>query len=167
MGDLRMTFDDRGFIRSCANAERIFAEEMTTAVRTASLRGEAESKAIVRNKGRIDTSALINGIGQLPIRRSGRGVAGGWAASAEHSLVNEKGRRPGRPMPPVGALLPWMARHGIPAEAEFVVRRKIGRDGIPGIWFMRDGRAKVRPLFRREVAAATRRAIRRIAGGGR
>lgn len=32
--------------------------------------------------------------------------------------------------PPPGALLEWMKRHGIPAEAEFLIRRKIGTEGI-------------------------------------
>jgi hypothetical protein len=46
--------------------------------------------------------------------------------------VIEFGRTPGKKMPPKGALLGWMARHGIPEDREFVVRRAIGRDGIPG-----------------------------------
>jgi hypothetical protein len=45
--------------------------------------------------------------------------------------VIEEGRRPGAKMPPAGALLPWMARHGIPDDREFLVRRKIARDGLP------------------------------------
>lgn len=44
--------------------------------------------------------------------------------------VIEYGRTPGKKMPPKGALLGWMSRHGIPASAEFLVRRKIGKEGI-------------------------------------
>lgn len=48
------------------------------------------------------------------------------------ALTIENGRRPGSKMPPPGALLGWMSRHNIPAEAEFVVRRAIGRNGLRG-----------------------------------
>ena len=47
--------------------------------------------------------------------------------------VIEFGRLPGRKMPPRGALLGWMARHGIEPRAEFLIRRKIARDGIPAV----------------------------------
>lgn len=44
----------------------------------------------------------------------------------------EFGRKPGSRMPPQGALLPWMARHGIEDSAEFVIRRAIARNGMRG-----------------------------------
>lgn len=47
-------------------------------------------------------------------------------------LADEEGRKPGGKMPPAGVLLPWMERKGIPPEMEFLVRRKIARDGFPG-----------------------------------
>lgn len=47
-------------------------------------------------------------------------------------LTLENGRRPGSKMPPPGALLPWMARHGIAPSSEFVVRRGIARNGMRG-----------------------------------
>lgn len=49
-----------------------------------------------------------------------------------YPTVIERGRRPGSAMPPQGALLPWMARHGIPEEAEFPIRRKIAEEGMQG-----------------------------------
>lgn len=165
MGDLRMTFDDNGLIRRYAGADRVFGEELTRAVTTASLEGHNESKRIIQANRRIDLTQLFRSIAVDRVARLGTVVRGGWGTNAPHALVNEKGRGAGKKMPPQGVLLPWMARHGIPASAEFPVRRKIGRKGIPGIWFMRDSREKVRPIFRREVDAAERRAIRRIVGG--
>ena len=47
-------------------------------------------------------------------------------------IVIEEGRTPGKAMPPSGVLLDWMSRHGIPAEAEFPVRRAIGVRGLSG-----------------------------------
>lgn len=45
--------------------------------------------------------------------------------------VGEEGRRPGK-MPPSGALLGWMSRHGMDPKGEFALRRRIGRLGTSG-----------------------------------
>jgi hypothetical protein len=68
-------------------------------------------------------------------RVRGFAVEGEVYSTAPTVLQNviEHGRRPGAKMPPAGALLGWMARHGIPAEREFVVRRAIGERGIPAV----------------------------------
>lgn len=48
-----------------------------------------------------------------------------------HAVVqSETGRRAGAPMPPKGALLAWMASHGIGEDMEYVIRRAISRNGI-------------------------------------
>lgn len=65
--------------------------------------------------------------------------------------VIEYGRRPNKPMPPAGALLGWMARHGIPADREFLVRRKIGRDGIPGRFPFRKAFTKRKGLLQSQA----------------
>lgn len=71
--------------------------------------------------------------------------------------VIEYGRTPGKRMPPKGALLGWMSRHGIPAEREFFVRRKIGRDGIPAKAPFRRAFAKHKGLLatQKRLLAAT------------
>lgn len=165
MGDLRMTFDDRGTIRRLQGADLVFADEMATAVLRTSIEGANASKGIVRDRGRIDVGQLINSLAVEPVRRVAGAVRGGWGTNVRHGRVNEQGRRAGARMPPPDVLLPWMARHGIPKEAEFPLRRAIAERGIPGIWFMRDGLAKTRPIFRREMDAAVSRALRRIGGG--
>ena len=54
------------------------------------------------------------------------------APEGQQSVI-EFGRRENRKMPPKGALLGWMQRHGWDPKKEFVLRRAIGRDGIPAI----------------------------------
>lgn len=52
------------------------------------------------------------------------------SVTAPWYMTIEEGRTPGKPMPPKGVLLPWMAAHGIPPSAEFPIRRKIGEEGL-------------------------------------
>jgi hypothetical protein len=84
----------------------------------------------VRRFSPKDTGAFRRSISKVTQAR-GAAVVGRVFSTAPDALerVIEFGRRPGQPMPPAGALLPWMGRHGIPAAAEFLVRRKIARDG--------------------------------------
>jgi len=69
------------------------------------------------------------------------------------ALVVERGRGPGKKMPPASALAPWAARHGIAAEPRmlFVIARAIGRRGIRGRFYMRRARTAVRRKMRDEV----------------
>jgi hypothetical protein len=50
-------------------------------------------------------------------------------------------------MPPAGALVGWMQRHGWDLKKEFVLRRAIGRDGIPAVEPFAKGFAKNRALL--------------------
>jgi hypothetical protein len=57
--------------------------------------------------------------------------------SSKYGEVVEKGRTPGKSMPPEGSLLRWMEiKLGMDAvtarQREYVIRRKIGRKGFPG-----------------------------------
>jgi len=69
----------------------------------------------------------------------GRGgdVVGIVGSTSGYGLVVEKGRAPGSKMPPEGTMLRWLeVKMGLSAEEakgiEFVVRRKIGKDGTEG-----------------------------------
>ena len=53
-----------------------------------------------------------------------------------YAATMEYGRAPGSAMPPQGALLPWMGRHGIDLSLEYVIRRAIARKGIVGKRYM-------------------------------
>lgn len=86
---------------------------------------QSRARSHVQEKRAIDTGRTINSIAW---RKSGdreREVGPNTA----HAEIIEKGRRAGK-MPPAGVLLPWMQRHGIAPEMEFVIRRAIGRRGI-------------------------------------
>lgn len=67
--------------------------------------------------------------------RKGLVVDGNVYSTAPEGQVSviEFGRRENRKMPPSGALLGWMQRHGWDPKKEFVLRRAIGRDGIPAV----------------------------------
>jgi len=47
-----------------------------------------------------------------------------------YDVVIDVGRRPGSRMPPPEPIRDWMARKGIPAEAEFPIRRAIAEHGL-------------------------------------
>ena len=51
----------------------------------------------------------------------------------------EVGRRPGAPLPPLGAIAAWASRHGIAARP-FVLARAIARRGVRGRFYMRAAR---------------------------
>jgi hypothetical protein len=68
------------------------------------------------------------------------GYSGGWRAvtqgtslvvtnTADHFIFVEKGRKPGA-QPPRGAVLGWVLRKGMHADAAFPVARAIGRRGV-------------------------------------
>lgn len=78
--------------------------------------------------------------------------------------VIEYGRLPGRKMPPSGALLGWMSRHGWDPRKEFVLRRAIAEHGIKGKFPFRKAFAKNRGLFQsqaRDLQTVVTRAINR------
>lgn len=60
--------------------------------------------------------------------------------------VIEHGRRKGAKMPPAGVLDEWMSTRGIPAEAEFLIRRSIAENGITASPYMRPAFEMVGPM---------------------
>lgn len=84
--------------------------------------------------------------------------------TAAKQAVIEYGRRPGSRMPPKGALAGWMARHGIPAKFEYIVRRNIADRGIPAQQPFAKAFAKSRGLLnsqQRTLASAIVAALNR------
>lgn len=79
-------------------------------------------------------------LGSIKADIAGRGtplVRGAVFTAHSYGEVVEKGRRPGRGMPPKGTLLRWIEmKFGLGREEaeriEFVVRRKIGQKGFEG-----------------------------------
>jgi hypothetical protein len=68
-------------------------------------------------------------------------------------------------MPPEGSLAGWMARHGIDASLEFVVRRGIARRGIRPRPYLKPAFAKNRVKITREMDQVLRRVSQRLAAG--
>lgn len=71
----------------------------------------------------------------------------------------EMGRRAGAPMPPAGSLLDWLRRHGIPAEMEFIVRKRIAQRGIPARPYLVPALDENEPAMQREFDLAADRAL--------
>lgn len=146
--------------RRYGEAGRTVGEELVRMVDRLTITGEAESKRLVGK----DTRHLMRSIAHTPAGMRGSVAVGDWGTNVPYAEVHELGRRPGAAMPPAGVLLPWMRRHGIPAEAEFVVRRAIGRRGIPGKFYMRDALVVVRRKARAEMRATAARIVARLRG---
>ena len=152
--DLSARVELNGWDRRLLNAGEVVGEESVVLVDRLALIGEAEGKRgtpVFRGHARRSVTK-----GQP--RRRGAGAESDYGSNLGYYKVIEKGRRPGRPMPPKGVLLPWMRRKGIPASAEYVVRRKIGVEGIPA----KEPLKKALVVVRRRLPAERQRAQRRI-----
>lgn len=153
-----------GFEAAMRGAPKVLDAELLVAARRIGKHGEALSKVYapvgVASGGNLRNSIWSDG------RRSGSGVEAIWGAHAEYAPVVDKGRGAGKPMPPKGALLPFMAAVGIPEEAEFAVRRKIGRDGIKARPFVSRAFNEIKRGFALgEFSQAITRTLRWIGGG--
>jgi hypothetical protein len=121
--------------------------DAATILRRVVLEGEARAK----RRARKDTGHGRRSITHR-VDRTANAIIGRFGTNVGYMEVMEKGRRPGAALPPRGALLGWMRRHGIPAANEYVIRRAIARKGIPGDHVFRDTLADVTPLARRSLA---------------
>lgn len=142
-----------GFTRAMTAAPQRLDKEMNVAGRRIGFAAQAlAGRYVPRWQGHLAGSIYSKVSG-------GNGVVIAFGASANYALPVEKGRRPGAPMPPSGALLPWMAAHGIPDSAEFIVRKRIGERGIPARPFI--GKAHKELLARHFYLDEFRAAIHR------
>lgn len=139
-----------------AGAPAVLEAESLVAMQrsTIAIQGDA------REAAPVDTGLLRNSIAAEAMPWFG--TVGTNVAYAE--AVHE-GRRPGAPMPPQGALLPWMERHGLAAKLEFAIRRGIARRGIPARRFLADALRANLGTVEREFQAAAARFVARVLGG--
>jgi phage gpG-like protein len=149
------------FGRSCAGAEPVVRTEMATAMERSIRAVEGRAKAVVPT----DTHHLQRSITSRVVPAAGAGVVGLVGTNVPYGEVVEKGRGAGKPMPPTGSLLGWMRRHGIEAKLEYVVRRGIGRRGIPARPYLSRALGELEPEVRREFAQVMGRVLRRLGGG--
>ena len=104
-----------------------------------------EAAVFLQREVQLRTPQGVSGasglLGSIQQKVHGRGtplVRGIVSPASPYGEVIERGRRPGRGMPPRGSLLRWIeVKMGkSPEEAqrlEFVVRRSIGRKGFAGV----------------------------------
>lgn len=138
------------YARAMKAAPVAHKRNIITAINRITKEGEARSKRYVPT----DTHHLQRSIESSPAHEFGGAIRGAWGTNLPYARVVEEGRSAGAAMPPSGVLLGWMRRHGIPESQEFVVRRAIGRKGIPAKRYMQRTRAEIKPLARRELQAA-------------
>lgn len=133
-----------------AGAGPIVEREMTIAITRSVAVVQHDAMATVK----VDTGALRRSITVNVTPYLGR-----VGSNLPYAEVVEKGRRRGAPPPPKGSLLGWLARHGIPAEAEFIVRQRIGQRGIPASPYLVPALERNRDGINREFEAAANRAL--------
>ena len=158
---MNMTFDFSdvtAMARTYQNGERIVRDEMTRGVERSVIQIEADAKRLVPT----DTHTLQRSLTHAVETRGGT-VEGRAGTNLQYARVVEEGRSAGAAMPPQGALLGWMRRHGIDPEAEFVVRRAIGRRGTRPQPYLKPALDKNRAAIGREMDAVLRRISQRLA----
>lgn len=135
---------------------RIVAEESKVAMERSALTVQNAARLNLHNQQAIDTGQLVNSIAREVKPFEARvGTNKTYGATVEH------GRQPGAPMPPPGSLRGWMARHGIPAVLEYVIRRAISRRGIRARPYLLPALEDNRAAITKEFTAAHLRAVKR------
>jgi hypothetical protein len=152
------THEVKAYAAAMHKAPQVLKRETITAVNRVTTEGEAKAKRYVPT----DTHNLQRSITMVAAREMGGAIRGAWGTNVPYARPMEDGRAAGSAMPPSGALLGWMGRHGIDAKFEFVVRRAIGRHGIAGKHYMKRAHDEVRPFLRRELQAAVKRTLATI-----
>lgn len=137
---------------------------LATATRTAMTAGSLLIEGAARTLAPKDTDRLAGSITHS-ITGGGANLTSKIGPSVAYGLYVEKGRRPGKPPPPISAIRRWATRKGIPESALYVLARSIGRKGIKARPYMQPAfegnRAKVVSLFERIGVAV----VQRMAGG--
>jgi hypothetical protein len=82
-----------------------------------------------------------------------------------YGRVVEEGRRPGAAMPPAGALLGWMRRHGMDARNEYALRLRISRRGIKARPYLKPALEQNRAAINKEFDLALKRVLTQIGSG--
>lgn len=148
-------------VQGCEAASHAVVPELTRAMVRSVLPLERDTRDIIGREA-FDTGALMRSITH-EVTATGTGVNMRVFSTSPYADIVHDGRNPGR-MPPQGALLGWMGRHGIPASAEFVIRRAIGRRKGKPIKFFDRAWAKNRAAIDREFSQVSKRVIAKLAG---
>ncbi len=152
--------DIERFAARTAKADRIVRDEMVAGMKRSTLHVEGRAKRHVP----VDTGHLRRSLTSQVKPFSG-GVRGLVGTNVPYAQAVEKGRRAGAPMPPRGALLGWIRRHGGNVDAEFVIRRAISRRGIKSRPYLSRALKEMRPTIRVEFRRVAKRIAQRVGRG--
>lgn len=140
----------------------IYRDELSRSLATIGDLVVRNAQTNLQRSGAVDTQDTLQGFRtRITPGRDGSFTLEVSNASPGASAT-EYGRDPGSRMPPEGALLGWMARHGIPETMEFVLRRSIARNGITARPFLRPAVDQTRGPMHTEMQQAARRAAVRV-----
>jgi len=139
--DIKVSISARGAIFD-GKSETIMLDAITAAMyeATSFIEREVKKRTPVGVSGaRGGLIASIHG----EVQRGTRYVKGIVGHQSTYGDVVELGRRPGKTWPPEGSLIKWIqVKLGVDAvkakKLEFVIRRKIGQKGIPGVFMFRN-----------------------------
>lgn len=184
MSDLRVEvigLDD--LLSRMRKAPEVVSEEMLKGIDRMTLQGQA----LAQKGAPVDTGNLRRSITTQKATFAGGVATGAFGTNLPYAAAKESGRGAGKPMPPPGALVGWMTRHGIPLSdahestsglgaefrvgksayhsIEFLIARAIGRRGIEGKHYMRKAHEELLPKVQAEFKAVVERIVIRMGGG--
>lgn len=139
-------------------AEAVVQREGGNALARSAAQVQADAIHNVTAVGAVDTGMLRRSI-TTELRPGNSPIEASIGSNQQYADVVELGRRPGSAPPPPGALLPWMRRHGIPPEKEYVIRMRIGRFGVDGRPYLGPALTDNENTIQREFDLAADRAL--------
>lgn len=141
-------------------ASEIVQKRLNSTMHEAVMFLEREVKRIIEAEGRMGVGGseigLFKSVAGEVLDQGSSVIKGIVGHSKSYGEVIEKGRRPGKAMPPEGVLLQWIQlKMGLSGKSarrvEFLIRRKIGRKGFPGIHMFEraytENRGKIQKMF--------------------
>lgn len=138
-----------------AGARPVVEREAIRGLDRSAIRVQNSARGNLHSSGAIDTGQLLNSIGVEPRGTFARAIG----TNKSYGETVEFGRRAGAPMPPAGSLLGWLQRHDIPADMEYVIRRRIADRGIPARPYLMPALEDNEPAIQEEFALAAQRAM--------
>jgi hypothetical protein len=145
------------FAKAAATMPHVIGDETFEGMSRTSTAVQQRARSNLQSAGAVDTHGLLDSI---------ETHVGSWESeiipTAPWAINVEEGRKAGAKMPPSDPIEAWMARHGIPLELSFVIRRAIGERGIPARPFLKPALEANRTKFEQEMQDAIDRAVGKI-----
>ncbi|MCE5265676.1 MAG: hypothetical protein LLG97_19380 [Deltaproteobacteria bacterium] len=171
--DMRCTFQARKDMP--ARAPAIVQRRLDSAIHEATMLLVGEVKRIIWEEKRLGVGGVEAGLYkdiESEVLDQGTPLVKGIVFTGRaYGIVIEKGRRPGKAWPPQGVLLPWIQlKLGLSGEqakdVEFLIRRKIGKLGFPGIHMFERAFNQNRPKIQKMFEKAGYDIVDKVSEGG-